>query len=585
MNQWLGRSLKRKLSFILILAMIVPIISLGFFSYDTASSLSEEKAKLTGMNILRQLDTQLQLMVKDVESMSIFLIGDEDVQQYLRASRGNVVLRTSIIVFLTNLVFSKDYIANISIIPDDNKEVISYSSKPFEGLSFTLPENGPFSEGELPEKVWSIPSNEKGSNPAGNTITLTRPIRSTYTYMPLGYLTISLNQSVISRYLRQSGMEGDGYVLLLDGDNRIIAGQEQVPGARSLAALFPGIHLPEAPSGFLNYGKGSDRKTLMYYKMPNTDWVLLGVIPFAQYSSENQYLLRLTALVIAAAAFIIAAILLFLISSITKPLHRLTVFLKQGNLEAKLPVPSTDEIGQLIISYNRLSRRIRRLTAQVKENEARKKEADLLALQAQINPHFLYNTLASVHWMALMNRDNGIASMVDSLSSFLRFSLNQGEEFCEVQQEIAHVESYIQIQSIRYPDQFTVDFRVDPDCLHKKTLKLLLQPLIENAILHGVLQTGEQGRISIRVRSSGSGMVFTVQDNGVGMSPHVLRQLHSSLTLTRRPRSGSGSYGLRNVHSRLTMHYSGNEGLQVQSAEGRGTKISFTIPYIGGDES
>ena len=577
MNRWLGRSLKRKLSFILILAMIIPIISLGFFSYATASSLSEEKAKLTGMNILRQLDTQLQLMVKDVESMSVFLIGDEDVQQYLRASRSNVVLRTSIIVFLTNLVFSKDYIANISIIPNDSKEVISYSAKQFQGRSFALPEDGTFSEEAPSEKLWTVPSGEEAAA-AGNTITLTRPIRSTYTYQPLGFLAISLNQKVISRYLYQSGMEGDGYVLLLDRDNRIIAGQEQVSGARDLATLFPGIHLSETSSGFLNYGKGNDRKTLMYYKMPNTDWTLVGVIPFAQYSSENQYLLRLTALVIAAAAFIIAAILLFLISTITRPLHRLSVFLKQGNLEDKLPVPSVDEVGRLIISYNRLSRRIRRLTAQVKENEARKKEADLLALQAQINPHFLYNTLASVHWMALMNRDSGIAVMVDSLSSFLRFSLNQGEEFCEVQQEIAHVESYVQIQSIRYPQQFTVDFEVDPGCRHQKMLKLLLQPLIENAILHGVLQTGEHGRISIKVEPSGNEMRFTVQDNGAGMSPQVLEQLRSSLSMGTQPRSGSGSYGLRNVHSRLTMHYSGNTGLHIESRQGRGTRVSFKIP-------
>ncbi|MFB5760854.1 cache domain-containing sensor histidine kinase [Paenibacillus medicaginis] len=577
MNRWLGRSLKRKMSFILILAMIIPIISLGFFSYDTASSLSEEKAKLTGMNILRQLDTQLQLMVKDVESMSVFLIGDEDVQQYLRASRSNVVLRTSIIVFLTNLVFSKDYIANISIIPNDSKEVISYSAKQFQGRSIALPEDSKLPEEAQPEKLWSIPSGEEGAT-AGSTITLTRPIRSTYTYQPFGFLAISLNQKVISRYLHQSGMEGDGYVLLLDGNHRIIAGQEQVSGARELAELFPGINLSETASGFLNYGKGSDRKTLMYYKMPNTDWTLLGVIPFAQYSSENQYLLRLTALVIAAAAFIIAAILLFLISTITRPLHRLSVFLKQGNLEDKLPVPSTDEVGQLIISYNRLSRRIRRLTAQVKENEARKKEADLLALQAQINPHFLYNTLASVHWMALMNRDSSIAVMVDSLSSFLRFSLNQGEEFCEVQQEIAHVESYVQIQSIRYPQQFTVDFEVDPDCRHQKMLKLLLQPLIENAILHGVLQSGEHGRISIKVSASGEGMEFTVQDNGAGMSPKVLEQLRSSLSMGRHPRSGSGSYGLRNVHSRLAMHYAENTGLHIESEQSRGTRISFKIP-------
>ncbi|MBN2982536.1 cache domain-containing sensor histidine kinase [Cohnella algarum] len=583
MKHWLGRSLRRKLSFLLIVSMIGPIVLLGYFSYHTASSVSEEKAKLSGMNILRQLDTQFQLMVKDVENLSIFLIGDDDVQRYLSAPQRNVVLRTSIIVFLTNLVFSKDYIADIRIVPDDDKEAIAYSQTPGARQPVAREEAESFAGRE--DKTWSLAAQLSGASGAGQTMTLSRPIRSTDHYATIGHLTISLNRDALTRSLRRSGMEGGGYVLLLDGQNRVIAGDGPAPGAR-IEERFPGVRLDKASGGFLNYGDGDGKMTLMVYRMPGVDWTLLGVIPFKQYSSENQHLLRLTAAVVVLEGLILAGIILFLTARITQPLRRLARFLKTGNPEEELPMlpaQTVDEVGQLIMSYNRLSGRIQRLTERVKENEARKKEADLLALQAQIHPHFLYNTLSSIHWLAMANREHRIARMVGALSDFLRFSLNDGEEYCTVGQEAAHAQSYVRIQSDRYPDEWEVRFDIDPDCERGMMLKLLLQPLIENAIRHGVLPKEGKGSIEVSMARDGPWLRVIVQDNGVGMDEEKLERLRASLE--REPERSpdkpiGGGYGLRNVHRRLRMHYTGNPGLHLESWEGLGTKAAFTIPIF-----
>lgn len=315
------------------------------------------------------------------------------------------------------------------------------------------------------------------------------------------------------------------------------------------------------------------------------NWKLVGIIPSQEYRSQNQYFLKLTAVAVTVAVVFVIVLVLFLIQKITNPLSVLAKFLKNSSPEEPLPalpVKTVDEVGQLIISYNRLSSRIVKLTDEVKLSESLKKEADMHALQVQINPHFLYNTLSSIHWLALMNQDVKIAEMVGSLSDFLRFSLNNGQEYCTIQQEIMHVRHYVNIQKIRYPDKFEFDVRVEESLYNQTMLKLLLQPLVENSMLHGILSRDGLGTITIYGERVPGGIRFTVEDDGIGMSPDRLRWLQEQLTehpqQQEREKAGRGSYGLRNVHKRLLLHYGRDAGLEIESTEGAGTRVLFTIP-------
>ncbi|MNI67586.1 Sensor histidine kinase YpdA [compost metagenome] len=186
-----------------------------------------------------------------------------------------------------------------------------------------------------------------------------------------------------------------------------------------------------------------------------------------------------------------------------------------------------------------------------------------------------------------MNKDRQIAEMVGALSDFLRFSLNKGEEFCEVQQEISHAQNYAYIQSIRFPEQFEIEFFIDPEMLHTPMLKLLLQPLIENSLIHGIQKKKEKGQIYVHGERLGDEMTFVVEDTGVGMEDSKLRDIQRLLAQSdngvrqvKEPRKPVSSYGLLNVHQRLLLHYGyGNKsGLRVDSKAGKGTRISFTIP-------
>jgi two-component system sensor histidine kinase YesM len=243
-------------------------------------------------------------------------------------------------------------------------------------------------------------------------------------------------------------------------------------------------------------------------------------------------------------------------------------------------VGSPDEIGKLAESYNMLGMHIEKLKKQLIHNETRKKEADMRALQAQINPHFLYNTLSSIHWIALMTEEKRIADMVGALSDFLRFSLNKGKEFCPVHQELAHIRNYVQVQSIRYPDKFDVDIVVDPELQNHYMLKLLLQPLVENAMIHGIQKKEGKGMITVYVERQANRMGFLVLDDGIGMSEEQLQAVRGNLNPPADQLAPEASYGLRNVHERLQLHYGPEAGLVIESKEHEGTRISFTIPIL-----
>ncbi|EHB63610.1 MULTISPECIES: sensor histidine kinase [Paenibacillus] len=583
MQQWLGKSLKHKLSLLIIITTMVPLLFLGFFSFNMAESLTEEKAKITGMNTLRQLEAYLDTMVKDVENMSLFLIGHNGVQSYLKSSESNYVQQTTVINFLTNLAFSKDYIANIIVEPLGNKDPISHKSlvrSEFKDITEEIPDY----YAQHP-KWWSFVHRQWTFEGVRKVITLARPIRSTDKYKPIGNLQINLDQAVIANQFRQAVLEKSGFVLLLDEQNRIIVGPPDMETNLTLSDYYPSIGEFEGDSGSMDYGKDEDKKTILYKKMSSVNWKLVGIIPSQEYRSQNQYFLKLTAVAVTVAVVFVIVLVLFLIQKITNPLSVLAKFLKNSSPEEPLPalpVKTVDEVGQLIISYNRLSSRIVKLTDEVKLSESLKKEADMHALQVQINPHFLYNTLSSIHWLALMNQDVKIAEMVGSLSDFLRFSLNNGQEYCTIQQEIMHVRHYVNIQKIRYPDKFEFDVRVEESLYNQTMLKLLLQPLVENSMLHGILSRDGLGTITIYGERVPGGIRFTVEDDGIGMSPDRLRWLQEQLTehpqQQEREKAGRGSYGLRNVHKRLLLHYGRDAGLEIESTEGAGTRVLFTIP-------
>jgi two-component system sensor histidine kinase YesM len=557
---------------------LVPLLSLGAFTYIISSKVTEEKTKQSGIDTLRQMEGKLRFLIDDVENISMFLIGHHDIQRYLIEAEEDEQLKSRILNLMLNLSSSKKYILNITIYPNNATSALSnstiYASNLDEQVNLY----------QVKSKMWTgiyTVSNFSGRH---EVLSFIRPLRSIYNYENIGWLVISLDESVISEYWSEPNLgDGQGQLALLNEQGIVLSSTEKQWLTQPYDELFPKLwgRLHSGDHGETVYGENKDKKTILYYRQPTTGWTFVGSIPYELYSSQNRYILLLTAVAVLITIAINVGLVLFVIQRVTNPLRVLTRLLTKVNPDGPMPVyhsTAKDEIGRLGESYNLLGKHIEQLKAQLIRDETRKKEADIRALQAQINPHFLYNTLSSIHWMALMTQEKRIAEMVGALSDFLQFSLNKGSDYCPVHQEVAHIRNYAQIQSIRYPDKFEVDCTVDPSLEERMMLKLLLQPLLENAMIHGIQKKPGKGTIGVYLEREGNRMNVLVIDDGIGMTEERLEAVRAELHSGGDAYAPHSSYGLRNVNERLSLHYGPQSRLRIESKHQVGTRITFSIP-------
>ena len=277
-----------------------------------------------------------------------------------------------------------------------------------------------------------------------------------------------------------------------------------------------------------------------------------------------------------AAAWVISASIYIPI----KKLQDLTTTITKNDLQALVSRENVDEITELGLSFNIMTSKIRELLdSKVREQENLKK-AELKALQAQINPHFLYNTLDTIVWMAEAKQNKQVIEIVHSLSSFFRIALSKGMDWIPIRQEIEHVRSYLQIQKIRYRDILDYRIEVDEDILDGTILKLTLQPLAENALYHGIKNKRNGGTIVVRAKRAGAEhAILEVEDDGVGFTPYKLGKIRSTLNESfDQSATGDGGFGLENVNKRVKLFYGEEFCLSIDSQYQTGTKVTIKIP-------
>jgi two-component system sensor histidine kinase YesM len=263
-----------------------------------------------------------------------------------------------------------------------------------------------------------------------------------------------------------------------------------------------------------------------------------------------------------------------------KKLHDVTKTIGQQDLEVLLTSRNADEITELGLSFNLMVGRVRSLLdAKLQEQEALKK-AELRALQAQINPHFLYNTLDAIIWMAEANRKAQVVDLVRALSRFFRITLSKGRDWISLADEFAHVESYLIIQQMRYRDILDYRIEVAEEVLHSKMLKLTLQPLVENALYHGIKHKRSGGIITVTAqRLDAQRLRIDVHDNGIGIPADKLEEIRSQLSREASERIVSESgYGISNVNQRVRLYYGPDYGLTIESQYQQGTRVSLILP-------
>lgn len=267
-----------------------------------------------------------------------------------------------------------------------------------------------------------------------------------------------------------------------------------------------------------------------------------------------------------------------------KRLHDVTTTITKDDLQVLVTRKNADEIAELGLSFNIMIGKIRELlAAKMKEQESLKK-AELRALQAQINPHFLYNTLDTIIWMAEAQQIDQVVRLVSALSSFFRISLSKGRDWITIGEEIERTRSYLTIQKMRYRDILDYRIEVDEAVANNTILKLILQPLVENALYHGIKNKRSGGMIHVRARPTGEDqIVLEVEDNGIGFTPDKLARVQAQLNDDSDEIRLESGFGIDNVNKRVQLYYGRQYGLSIESEQGVGTCVTLVIPAIAGE--
>ena len=388
------------------------------------------------------------------------------------------------------------------------------------------------------------------------------------------WVSLDLSFSSISSYINNVGIGQRGYCFLMDTDGNIIYHPQQQliysglksEDTASLAALADGAHADDTVIYCLTSIEGSD-------------WRVVGVSYVDELVNRNvTEMIRLSfllAIVVLAAALLTSWLLSQLLG---RPLRGLASAMESFETDAdhftSRPVGGTREVQELSNSFGHMVVRIQELMTTVREEEINLRKTELKALQAQINPHFLYNTLDSIAWMCEQGRNADAVKMVHALARLFRISISKGHELIPIAKEIEHAESYLQIQKYRYKNQFTYAFDVDPECLDYLCNKITLQPIIENAINHGLDLLVDEGHIDVEVKQDGEDIVFRVRDNGVGMTPEQIEAI-----MQRGPKDRTG-IGIKNVNDRLKIYFGKNYGLHITSEPDVGTCVEIRMPKV-----
>lgn len=306
----------------------------------------------------------------------------------------------------------------------------------------------------------------------------------------------------------------------------------------------------------------------------------------AAYQDFFLEMIRITVMVFIAILILILILSYFIPLSISQPIRELSGVTEQvakGNLSVRSDIRSGAEINMLSDSLNTMIDKINKLLEQVTEEQIRLRKAEFELLQAQINPHFLYNTLDAIIWLAEAGDEKKVVSMVGSLSEFFRTSLNRGKDIISIRKELQHVRSYLEIQHVRYQDILQYEIDVPEELYSYSIPKITIQPLVENALYHGIKNKRRSGSIKISGHREADYFVIQVEDNGVGMSKERFWQVKEGIN--NKNLSKQDSFGLYNVNERIHLNFGDDYGIAVESVYMEGTTISLRLPYMEAEES
>ena len=589
-------SLRNKMLLLFSCLIMLMLFAIGYTSFRQYSRTSALRRGEYSLQIIDQVIKNINYYTQEMESISSFANYNPDIQAFLQNTPafGTEGLGNTIhnIETLDNIVGLRSDIVSIFIL-GQNGRIISNSQNSSLNLQYDFAKQTWYRDAlsNLGKSVIVKPHKQNyvlGSSKI--VISLSRAITNYDSTDPLGVMLIDLNLKALDDICRNIQLGRNGYIFIVDQKGNMIFHPDYSYMYRSVDDMYirdifkPDDSLiPEVlgqASGNFSKVVDQENKQITFKKIPATGWVIVAVTPYSEIIADITNI-RNSIILIGVICLLTTFLFSLLISAaITRPISRLERRMEaaeKGNLEVVSQTYPSDEVGRLSQRMDSMLTRIKVLMQEVVSEQEAKRKSEMKALQAQINPHFLYNTLDSIVWMAETNNSEVVA-MTEALARLFRITLSRGEDQITLEQELEHVRNYLIIQSIRYVNKFDYQIDADESLFQYKVLKLILQPLVENSIYHGIKNKRQKGHISITAKSIDGRLLIEVSDDGIGMSPErAASLLHTAPGSGRDRLSG---IGVRNVHERIQLYYGPDYGLQFESSPGAGTTVKIWLPMV-----
>ncbi|MGN7384338.1 sensor histidine kinase [Paenibacillus sp. SAFN-117] len=570
-------SIRNKIFFSIVFFLVIPFLISFYFIDKPLERIIEEKIGNSSQDALSLINMSIESVLQDMFKLTTDLSADPDIIHLLKnpgdlSEYDRLAIKYNIVQKLSYYNFT----AYVAILDQQGNWLSTRHAEADKYME--LIQNDWYQEliREPSRLVWFYSHNYTFAD-NGPVVSLAKNVFDPLTQNPVGVLLFSVSEADISKYL--SKLDGDTYIL--DKDGVVLSSPNTNDLGKSFRQEWGSSGALEEPRGQTIAEHNGNKSIINYSTFNQTGWKIVQAIPYDMVFKEI-FDIRRANVIITAIIFIIFILITITISySISKPLKllakKMLAFENQSS-ENVLIMKGPKEISLLADTYNKMIRRINDLLNRLKEQYQQKEELRFKALQAQINPHFILNTLNNIKWMAYIRNDREVGDMLSNLGGIMESALGREENVISLKEELDYIRNYAALMKIKYNEKLTMEYDVPEELLYAQVIKFILQPVIENSLLHGIEPLKGKGTIMIRAEQVGGLMILTVTDNGVGIDADKLISMQASLYADPED-VPADRIGIRNVHDRIRLQYGAAYGLSLESTPQAGTIVRLSLPY------
>jgi two-component system sensor histidine kinase YesM len=573
-------SIRTRLLVFFILLSAVPALIVGYISFQLSYNTLRAKAIEFSKQTIDQTSYSIDEYLSACQEIATLVSSDDRIQTNFRQNKNiedverykNELEINSYLNFIN--YYSYEDIFGVYALGNNGT---AYKSNSFTFREDDMKSTLDYQEAiESDHRIWSISINGSAlvkTVPYESFITLKIPVVDKLSGDNFGIVAVDMKKELLIQTLEKSNIGNDSFLVIANESDYIVIPDEKIEAPNIDKASI-------AQKNGISYCMSTEG--VEYILIENkllSDWHLIGLLSVKNLQQEAFDITRNILITMFSLSIFAVILSLGVSSSVSAPIRKLTEQMKkveQGDLTVNMESEYQDEIGHLVRGFGNMVKNINELMQKIYSDQRQLRKSQLEVLQSQINPHFLYNTLDSIVWMARRNKSEDVVKMVIALTKLLRTSLSKGDDIIYIEDEMTHVKSYLIIQEMRYSNKLKYEINVPSDVMCCKILKLTLQPIVENAIYHGIKNNNKPGVVKINCEKRQDKIVFIVEDSGLGMERERVVQLNDML----KNRTNQYGFGMRNVNERIKIYFGQQYGIYIESEYLHGSKIYISMPIL-----